>query len=70
MYPPHSDEAIEQALSGFDVEDWDWKKVNICSETIRTVAPNVRYVCLYTDGNNAVLREWSATDGLVLLKEV
>jgi hypothetical protein len=31
---PHSDEAIEDALSGFQVEIWDWKKMDISSDTI------------------------------------
>ncbi|KFA55595.1 hypothetical protein S40293_09579 [Stachybotrys chartarum IBT 40293] len=39
---PHSDEAIEEALRGFDVESWDWKKPDICSDVIHSTAPNVR----------------------------
>lgn len=61
---PHSDEMIEKILTRFDVEIWDWEKLDICSEVIFEAAPNVREVCLYSSGNNAVLRSWSLPGGL------
>ena len=67
---PHSDEVIEDTLKGLGVEIWDWKKYDICSETICVAAPDVKEVCLYTAGNNAVLRGWSSEDGLRRLKKV
>lgn len=66
----HSDEAIEKALGGLKVEVWDWKKFDLCTETIVTAAPDTREVCLYWSGNNAVLRGWSEPGGLKLLKEL
>jgi hypothetical protein len=66
----HSDELIVEALKDFDVEIWDWKKRDICSETIYEAAPNVRKLNLYSSGNNAVLRSWCAVDGLAKLKKV
>lgn len=67
---PHSDESIENCLKDFGVQVWDWNKVDICCSTIFKAAPEVREVYLYCSGNNAVLRSWSADDGLRSLKEV
>jgi hypothetical protein len=66
----HSDEAIEECLTPFKIEVWDWKKPDICSETIFQAAPGVRVVHLYCTGNNAVLRSWSGNEGLAKLKKV
>lgn len=66
----HSDELIEHSLKGFDVEEWRWKKWDMCSDTILEAAPDVRIVDLYWSGNKAILRSWAAADGLVLLKRV
>ncbi len=66
----HSDEAIEDALKGMDVEIWDWRRTDLCSEVIFNVAPKVREVSLYWSGNNAVLRGWGEEGGLKRLKEL
>jgi hypothetical protein len=68
--PPHSDEAIEKALGGLKVEIWDWRKHDLCTETIITAAPDTREVCLYWSGNNAVLRGWGEQGGLNLLRRL
>ncbi|KAK5656680.1 hypothetical protein OQA88_4660 [Cercophora sp. LCS_1] len=68
--PPHTDEAIEEALRGMDVEIWDWKKTDLSTEVIYTAAPRVREVHLYWSGNNAVLRGWSEEGGLKKLVEL
>ncbi|KAK0625338.1 hypothetical protein B0T17DRAFT_270505 [Bombardia bombarda] len=60
---PHSDEAIEEALSGFGVEIWDWKKPDICSDVISTAAPNVQEVSLYWTGNMATILGWYSNEG-------
>lgn len=67
---PHKDHVIEAALKPFQVEKWNWKKLNICSDTILRAAPDVREVFLYSSGNNAVLRSWSCKHGLAQLKKV
>ena len=67
---PHSDEAIERAVTDFDVEEWDWVKEDICSDTILAAARNVRDLTLYWSGNRAVLKSWAGHDGLTLLSEV
>lgn len=67
---PHSEEAIAEALKLFRIEIWDWKKTDICSETIVSAAQDhVKIVYLYSSGNNAVLRGWSCPTGLVKLKD-
>lgn len=60
----HTDRAIEIALKGLEIEVWDWKKLDLCTEVILKTAPNVRDVSLYSSGNNAVMMGWSSTDGL------
>ncbi|RYP61446.1 hypothetical protein DL770_009787 [Monosporascus sp. CRB-9-2] len=61
--PPHTDRQIEESVKPFDVEIWNWHKVDLCVETIAVAAPNVREVNLYWSGNNAVLRGWSDSKG-------
>lgn len=67
---PHSDESIESCLKDFGIKVWDWHKIDLCCSTIQRAAPNVREVYLYCSGNNAVLRSWSAADGLASLEKV
>ncbi|KAH6609619.1 intracellular serine protease [Trichoderma cornu-damae] len=68
--PAHSDEAIEDALKFMDVEIWDWKRIDLCSEVVCRVASKAREVHLYWSGNNAVLRGWSEEGGLRRLREL
>lgn len=44
--PAHSDEAIEKAFQGFDVEILDWRKVDLCPKTIWTSSRKLREVHL------------------------
>lgn len=67
---PFDDDMIETALSGFDVEDWDWGTQDVCAEMIKQAAPNVKTLRLYWSGNAGVLDSWSASDGLVQLREL
>ncbi|KAI9771958.1 MAG: hypothetical protein M1839_002591 [Geoglossum umbratile] len=66
---PHSDEVIEK-LAIFNIEEWDWRKVDLCSEVIYKAAGNVEKAFLYSSGNNAVLRSWSGIDGLKRLEQL
>jgi len=68
--PPHSDTIIEDALKSFDIEIWDWKRFDLCIDTILNASPGVREVSLYSTGNLAVLRDWSSEDGLGKLRDV
>jgi len=66
---PHSDEVIEE-LSCFEIEEWDWRRIDLCSERIKIAAPRVRTLSLYSSGNSAVLWSWSGVDGLPGLEYV
>jgi hypothetical protein len=67
---PHSDDLIIASLKDFDVEFLDWEKLDLCSETVREAAPNVSEMVLRASGSRAVLRSWSAQDGLVALPKL
>ncbi|EGX52377.1 hypothetical protein AOL_s00043g166 [Orbilia oligospora ATCC 24927] len=81
---PHSNHAIRQCLQGFDVEELDWRKFDICGNTIfEAVAPKIsqsnsspgrepalRILDLYSSGNTAVLRGWANDDSLSKLKNL
>ncbi|RWA08804.1 hypothetical protein EKO27_g6306 [Xylaria grammica] len=67
--PSHSDAAIEACLEGFNIEKWNWKKFDICSNVILKAAPNVQDVILYSSSNNAVLLGWASSMGLCKLKK-
>ncbi len=62
--PSHSDASIEEALRGFEVEIWDWKRVDINTDVIHRCNKHVREVSLYSSGNNAVLMGWASLEGL------
>ncbi|KAL6692896.1 hypothetical protein J3F84DRAFT_401937 [Trichoderma pleuroticola] len=72
--PPHSDESIERCLSGFkSIEILDWRKVDLCPETIFKACHNVVELHLWWSGNNGILMAWSAPGGLAKfprLKEI
>lgn len=62
--PAHSDEDIENALSGFEVEILNWRRLDLCPMTISKVSTSLREVHLQWSGRNAVLRGWSEPEGL------
>ncbi|KAJ4178293.1 hypothetical protein NW755_013305 [Fusarium falciforme] len=68
--PPHSDKAIEDCLRPFEVEVLDWRKVDLCPETILTACRNVRQLHLRWSGNRAILRAWSEPEGLPRLENL
>ncbi|KAI1465212.1 uncharacterized protein F4812DRAFT_462057 [Daldinia caldariorum] len=68
--PSHSDESIETALKRFDIEILDWRKIDLCPETICNSCKNLRVLHLWWSGNNAMLRAWSEPDGLVKLQQL
>ncbi|RSL79987.1 hypothetical protein CEP51_006902 [Fusarium floridanum] len=62
--PPHADSAIVEALEGFKVEEWDWKRIDLCSDVISNASLFVREASLYASGNNAVMMGWASAEGL------
>ncbi|KAI0182073.1 hypothetical protein GGR52DRAFT_527302 [Hypoxylon sp. FL1284] len=67
---PHSDAAIKTALKPFKVEKWDWRKLDISSQTILEAAPETRILNLQSSGNEAVLQSWACKSGLAQLKQL
>jgi hypothetical protein len=67
---PHSDESIEKVLGPLKVEEFDWRKMDMCPRTLRHIGDELRVLYLYWGGNNAVLRSWSEPDGLPRLRKL
>ncbi|KAI1380597.1 hypothetical protein F4677DRAFT_192150 [Hypoxylon crocopeplum] len=68
--PSHSDESIEAALKLFEIEILDWRKIDLCPETICNSCKKLREIHLWWSGNNGMLRAWSEPDGLAKLKRL
>ncbi|KAK6499513.1 hypothetical protein TWF506_004143 [Arthrobotrys conoides] len=60
----------ERDRNGMGIEIWNWRKLDICSDTIREAAPGVRVLHLYSSANKAVLKGWACKDGLRTLKNL
>jgi hypothetical protein len=68
--PAHSDASMEESLRHLGVEELDWRKLDLCPRTLREIGQELRVLHLYWGGNNAILRAWSATDGLAKLSKL
>lgn len=62
--PCHSDEDIEKALDGFEVEILDWRRLDLCPVTLFKVSKSLREIHLQWSGRNSVLRGWGEREGL------
>jgi hypothetical protein len=68
---PCSDETVESCLEGFDIRYLDWHKDDLDIQTIVTgQATQLTEIHLYCSGSNAVLRQWSSSEGLGRVREV
>jgi hypothetical protein len=67
---PHSDKAIEESLKDFKVESLEWRKFDICPETLFTACRDARNLSLWWSGNRATLRAWSESEGLAKLEKL
>lgn len=61
--PSHQDETILQCLQGFDVEIWEWAKMDLPADVIARSSNCVREIRLHSSGNRAVLKWWCAPGG-------
>ena len=68
--PPHSDKAIEECLRRFEVETLDWRRIDLCPETLHHACRNVKELYLRWSGNRAILRAWGEPDGLPKLENL
>jgi len=66
--PCHKDESIQKALREFEIEILDWRKLDLCPDTICRSCPCLREVHLWWSGNNGILRAWSEPEGLARLE--
>lgn len=53
---PQQDSTIVKCLEKFNVEIWDWEKMDISSEVISKSSKVIREIRLHSSGNEAVLR--------------
>ncbi|KFA55647.1 hypothetical protein S40293_09301 [Stachybotrys chartarum IBT 40293] len=60
---PCSEYVVRECLKGLDVRYLDWKRRDICVDTL-LVVPNIVELWLYSSGLNAVLCGWSDEHGL------
>ncbi|KAI1124133.1 hypothetical protein F5Y10DRAFT_280401 [Nemania abortiva] len=67
---PHSDKAIENCLKHFQVESLEWRKLDICPETLFNACRVVSHLHLWWSGNRAILRAWSEPEGLAKLENL
>ena len=67
---PHSDLAIEECLKRFNVETLDWRRIDLCPETLLNACPDARELHLRWSGNRAVLRAWGEPEGLPKLQKL
>jgi hypothetical protein len=65
---PHSNEAIQRVILGFGVEILDWRKIDLCPDTVFIACKSIRQLHLYWSGSNTVFRAWSEPEGLASLK--
>ena len=59
-----------ECVKGFGVEELNWRRLDLCIETIEELAPTLSVLHLYSSGNWAALSHWISKDGLVSLRNV
>jgi hypothetical protein len=59
----HSDETIENALEGFEIETWNWKREDIPSHVIANSTSAVKELTLYCSGNRNIINGWCGNQG-------
>ncbi|KAF7136879.1 hypothetical protein CNMCM5793_006494 [Aspergillus hiratsukae] len=71
--PSHADEVIIRSLQKFRVDILDWRKIDLCPRVILEASKkwtHLHELHLRWSGSNAVLRAWSAKDGLGTIKSL
>jgi hypothetical protein len=62
---PHTNEAIENALKGFEVEILNWKKPDLSCELVYNSTSVLSEISLYCSGNTTVLNIWGGPEGFI-----
>ncbi|KAI0400668.1 hypothetical protein F4802DRAFT_619718 [Xylaria palmicola] len=60
----HQDDMIQEKLKDFEIEELQWRKMDLSSSVLRHAVPHARTLRLFSSGNHSVLRDWSSADGL------
>lgn len=59
-----------ECVRDFGVEELNWRRLDLCLETIAELSPTLSVLHLYSSGNWAALSHWMSNDGLVNLRNV
>lgn len=69
-YEPCSEEMIENAATTFDVEELNWKRIDLSTRGLRDANSKVEILHLYSSGSWTPLCHWMGEEGLVSLTKV
>jgi hypothetical protein len=69
-YEPHKEEVIEEAIKDVDVEELDWRRLDLSIRTVQAAAANVKTPHLYSGGDWASICHWMSENGINRLKVV
>ena len=67
---PHSNSSIRKCLGMMEVKLLNWRKKDLDLNVIKSAAPNVEELTLYSSGNEDVLTSWTSYKGLYELINV
>jgi hypothetical protein len=70
LHNPNSEEDIENALSGLDIRDLNWRRLDLSIESIVKAAKLIERLQLYSSGNFAAIDHWLGPKGICLLNKV
>lgn len=59
----HHDHKIVESLKRFEVEEWDWDKMDLSSQVISDSSGSIQEISLHSSGNSAVLDGWCSSAG-------
>lgn len=67
---PLDEDKISVCLKDFEVEELDWRRLDLGIEPIVSLGPTLSVLNLYSSGNWAVLSHWVSNGGLKRLEKV
>ena len=70
FWNPLHEDRVHECVNDFGIEELDWRRLDLCIETIMELSPTLSVLHLYSSGNWASLSHWMSKDGLVNLKNV
>lgn len=65
---PHSEQTIEKAIQFLDIEELDWKRLDLSTKVIEVAAQKVHTLHLYASGSWTPVYHWTSPGGLDSLK--